>query len=303
MPRDRVERPNGPIDLRDLARKMLLELLEPLTGVVLGSGLSVSELTAIMRLASVRAVAARQLEVAGRINISGISASTGIPRSEISRLLRRCEQRAEDRQDRLRSSTGRVLSAWSSDRRFRSQDGNAAHLRIYGRGSSFEALAKAHARGTPIRALLDELAQVGAVEVAPSQVVKLKRTALKQRRANRQAIKAYGDTATAIIDSMLKAMRGTGGLTAPPSATAVNSAREKEMAALVIRFLIAGGSDAVNNLQNHLNHELGRSRPARLLSKSKRIGLLILLYQHREKSESKNRPLPSRRNLKRNSFS
>ena len=76
------------IDVRLVAKKALLQLFEPLAGFVIDAGLSTNELHRIMRQAAVRSVAARQLEDSHRINISGIAATTGIPRAEISRILK-----------------------------------------------------------------------------------------------------------------------------------------------------------------------------------------------------------------------
>ena len=78
----------GRKDARTLAKKALLQLFEPLVEFVLDSGLSTLELHSIFREAAVRTVAARQLELSPRVNISGIAASTGIPRAEISRILK-----------------------------------------------------------------------------------------------------------------------------------------------------------------------------------------------------------------------
>lgn len=74
-------------DVRSAARKALFQLLEPLAGFVLDSGLSTSELQSIFRVATVRSVAAKQRGLGRRVNISGIAASTGISRGEISKIL------------------------------------------------------------------------------------------------------------------------------------------------------------------------------------------------------------------------
>ncbi len=73
-------------DVRAIARNALLQLLEPLAGFVSDSGLSTSELNAIYREAAVISAVAKQLEVADRVNISGIAATTGISRGAISRI-------------------------------------------------------------------------------------------------------------------------------------------------------------------------------------------------------------------------
>lgn len=302
MSSDRINRPNGPnqIDPRIVARSVLSKILEPLIGVALDSDLGVTEFTAIIRAAVVRGIAVRQQTVAGRINISGISASTGIPRAAISRILGSGEQRPENGQDRGRTPIARILSAWNSDPRFGSPNGSPAHLRIYGRGSSFDALAKAHGRGIPTRALLDELAQVGAIEIFPSQVVKLKTTTLKQQRIKMLSIKAFGETATALLDSMLHTLRKTDTSVHLPHGKKANLSMEKGMETLLRRVVLAGGPNALNDLESKLFRTLRQHRVARFLSKTDRLELLILLREYRRKSQSKHRFLPRRRNLKRN---
>jgi len=85
----------GRDDVRELAVSALLQIFEPLIGFVIDAGLSTNDLYSIARHAAVRRVAAQQLEASRRINISGIAATTGIPRSEISRILKITGKEAE----------------------------------------------------------------------------------------------------------------------------------------------------------------------------------------------------------------
>ena len=66
-------------DVRTIAKRALLQLLEPLAGFVIDTGLSTNELYSILRQAAVKSVANRQLEIFSRVNISGIAAATGTP--------------------------------------------------------------------------------------------------------------------------------------------------------------------------------------------------------------------------------
>src|SRR5580658_6140325 len=111
------------IDVRVIARKALLQLLEPLAGFVIDAGLSTNELHRIMRQAAVRSVAARQLETSHRINISGIAATTGIPRAEISRILKLSTSPYEQPRDRQQKSTNRILAAWHEVPKFTNSNG------------------------------------------------------------------------------------------------------------------------------------------------------------------------------------
>lgn len=75
-------------ELRFAARSALVRIIEPLAGFVHDSGLSVQEIYAIFKEAVVRSAAERQSEVGNRVNVSGISASTGMSRSEVSKTLK-----------------------------------------------------------------------------------------------------------------------------------------------------------------------------------------------------------------------
>src|SRR5258708_26431971 len=109
-------------------RKGLGQVLEPLVGFVLDSGLSAQELHSILRVAAVRSVAARLMEVARRVNISGIAASTGIPRAEISRILKSRADSSRQNTDRQQQSTNRILAVCHHDPKFPTSRGQPATL-------------------------------------------------------------------------------------------------------------------------------------------------------------------------------
>lgn len=193
-------------DVREVAKKALSQLFEPLSGFVIDAGLSTNELYSILREAAVRSVAARQLEVTHRVNISGIAATTGIPRGEISRILRLSARTTAPQADRQKS-TNRILAAWHQEPRFTDANGQPADLKLYGRGNTFEYLVKRHGRGSPTRAVLDELVRSDAVEVLSSQKIRAKTTFAVDRGISQQAIKAFGDRATELLSAMLLNMR------------------------------------------------------------------------------------------------
>ena len=123
-----------------------------------------SEVNLILRTAAVQSAATRQLEDSNRVNISGISALTAIPRGEVSRILNsgggvtigaiQCRQ----------NITSRILSAWHCDSRYLTASRRARKLKIFGGGLTFESLVRAHGRGIPIRAIVDELRRAGAIQ-------------------------------------------------------------------------------------------------------------------------------------------
>jgi hypothetical protein len=196
-------------DSRVVARRALLQLFEPLTGFVMDAGLSTKELHSILRHAAVRSVAARQREVSHRINISGIAATTGIPRSEISRILKLTEESEEQPTDRGQQSTNRILAAWHEEPRFTNANGQPAELKLYGRGTSFESLVKTHGGGIPTRAVLDELVRTRAVDVLPGQKVRARASSTVHRGISPRVIRDFGDRATELLSTMLSNMRAS----------------------------------------------------------------------------------------------
>ena len=184
-----------------------MQMLQPLVGFVLDSGLSAQELRWILREAAVRSVAARQLDVAHRINISGIAASTGIPRAEISKILNSKFGPVRQFPDRQQQSTNRILAVWHQDPKFCTPNGKPADLKIFGRGASFESLVRSYGRGIPTRAILDELTRAGAAEVLSSQLVRAKTSVVVDRGITPQAIRTFGERATDLLSTMLQNMR------------------------------------------------------------------------------------------------
>ena len=199
----------GRNDVRAVAKKALLQLFEPLVGFVLDSGLSTPELHAILREAAVRSVAAKQLEFARRVNISGIAASTGIPRAEISRILKSKVDSSRQSIDRQQQSTNRVLAVWHQNPKFTTPAGKPADLKIYGRGATFETLVKSHGRGIPTRAMLDELTRAGAADVLPNGLVRVKTLVAGDGGLTPQVIRSFGERATELLSTMLQNMRNT----------------------------------------------------------------------------------------------
>jgi hypothetical protein len=171
------------------------------------AGLSTNELHSMFRQAAVRSVASRQLEVAHRVNISGIAATTGIPRAEISRILKLKTRSHEENADRQDKSTNRILTAWHQEPKFTNANGQPADLKLYGRGATFESLVRSHGRGIPTRAVLDELIRTRAVEVLPSQRIRAKAAMAVDRGISADVIKAFGERATALLSTMLLNMR------------------------------------------------------------------------------------------------
>jgi hypothetical protein len=284
-------------DIRVVAKKALLQLFEPLVGFVLDSGLSTHELHSILREAAVRSVAAKQLEGARKVNISGIAASTGIPRAEISRILKSSADTAGRNTDRQQQSTNKILAVWHQDPRFTTAAGKPADLKIYGRGATFEALVRNYGRGIPTRAMLDELTRTGATEVLSSRLVRVKTSVAVDRGVTPGAIRSFGDRATELLSTMLQNMRN------PESARFVASISGTNVSPtempLFRKELAIKGADFLTDIQESMYREphIGDAKGRR--SRSSRVSVTVFYHEKSRKAKSKQGQLKKRRNFRR----
>jgi Family of unknown function (DUF6502) len=122
----------------------------------------------ILRAAAVQSAAARQLENSNRVNISGIAAITGIPRGEVSRTLNSSGSFTSRAIQGRQNITSKILSAWHCDPNYLTASRRPRNLKIFGGGPTFESLVKRYGQGTPIRAVIDELKRVGAIQLSTS---------------------------------------------------------------------------------------------------------------------------------------
>jgi len=197
---------------------VLKKLLEPLSRLAFDCGFSVNELHSMLREAAVRSAAGRQLEDERRINISGIAATTGISRGEISRILKYYGSIATDKVSNGRQNPiNQILAAWHTDTRFLTANKLPAQLDLYGRGFTFESLVRRHGRGIPVRALFDELTRIGAVELTASQKIFPKMSVAVNRRITPEVIEAFGGWATDLLSAQLRRAKSS---YAPVSKTA-----------------------------------------------------------------------------------
>jgi Family of unknown function (DUF6502) len=283
-------------DIRIVARKALVQLLEPLVGFVLDSGLNTQELRSILREAAVRSVAARQMEVARRVNISGIAASTGIPRAEISRILKSRANFSRQVTDRQQQSTNRILAVWHQDPKFTTPGGKPADLKIYGRGASFEALVRHHGRGIPTRAMLDELIRTGAAEVLSSRIIRVKTSVAVDCGVTPRAIRSFGERATELLSTMLQNMRNP---EAPKFVASVaGTFLSPSVMPLFRKELAIKGADFLAEIQESLFRDVtGTTKKNR--SRASRVSVTIFYHETSRKAKPRKSAMKKRRNFRR----
>ena len=285
-------------DVRAVARSALLQLLEPLAGFVSDSGLSTGELNSIYREAAVMSAAAKQREVSDRVNISGIAATTGISRGDISRILKRAAKNSVSAAEGQQQSTNRILAAWREDPRFTDAHGQPADLKLYGRGITFEALAKKYGRGIPTRAVLDELVRGGAVELLSTQKVRAKAYMAVERGMSVRAIKAFGDRAAELLSTMLLNMKQ------PETPRFIGSVSDTLASAGSLPLFRKELSIKAADFLAEIRENMGPKRSARSPAKSNdgdavRIGVTVFYTESRDKKSEKPGTATRRRNFRR----
>lgn len=174
--------------IQEAGRKSLTKLLRLVSALAFHCGLSISEVNILLRKAAVQSAAARQLESGDRVNISGIAASTGIPRGEVSRILNSGEKPTFGAMQGRPSTVRTVLSAWQCDPEYLTGDRRPRNLKIFGAGSTFESLVRTYGQGLPVRAVFDELKRIGAIQFTTSQEVVPKIPLVIHSRLTRKSI-------------------------------------------------------------------------------------------------------------------
>lgn len=284
--------------VRVAAIKALSELLEPLAGFVLDAGLSARDVQSLFRVAAIRSVANRQREVSHRISISGIAASTGIPRGEISRILKLPVTSRSVITDRRQQATNRILTVWHYDPKYTNSNGQPADLRIFGSGPTFDLLVRRHGRGIPTRAMLDELARIGSIDVISSERVRVKTLLAQDRGISPQAVKAYGDRATELLSTMLSNMRDPDGFQFVSNIEgAINS---RNSLPLFRREVSRKGSDFLAEMRERLLNDDLSQRGARISDAvEQRVSVTLFYHEKKQKKSTKKQSAAIRRNLRR----
>ncbi len=150
----------------------LRRVVDPLIDLMFDAGITVQEFSHLVRDRAVRSAAARIAQESGRKSNSRVAILTGLARAEIARILEATEPSYSSRGQQ--HPARKVLAAWHDDRRFLAASGDPAVLRIFGKRRTFEKLVAVHSGGIPVRAMLDQLVQISAVEILPEQRVKVK---------------------------------------------------------------------------------------------------------------------------------
>jgi hypothetical protein len=205
MRRPQETRPQDP--LKETTISALERVVDPLVYLMFDAGITVREFCRLVRERAVRSAATRITRESGRSSNSRIAIITGLARAEVARILN-----VEDLPSGTRPGqhpARRVLAAWYDNRRFLGTNGDPAVLPIFGTRRSFEQLVAIHSGGIPVRAMLDQLAQINAVEILAGQRVKAKCRVPIFKSMTNTAIANVGERAGDLLGTLSANLRAT----------------------------------------------------------------------------------------------
>jgi len=262
--------------LKDATIAALRRVIEPLADLMFDTGVTVHEFSQIMRETAVRTAVKRISREDGRDSKSRVAIVTGLPRSEVARIL---DSNAEPKSSPLREHPARkVLAAWFDDSRFLDANGEPDVLPIFGKRRSFEKLVAMHSGGIPVRAMLDELTRMNAVEIFPDQTVRAKARVPLFTGLTGSAITVIGERARDLLDTLRQNLRNGG----KPlfEGTAVVDEADIESVSLMRREIDAQAVNFINTANALFSRSV--AKPSRSSPKRKttcRLGVTVYCFQ------------------------
>lgn len=149
----------------------ILRLLRPLVHLLLRSGISYHVFADLVRWVYVD-VAFKAFGIPGRKqSTSRVSVITGLSRKEVQKLREQDIPIDEETPRRYNRAT-RVIGGWLRDPLFLDQKRHPLNLPLDGK-VSFTSLVKKYSGDMPVRAVLDELLNIGAIKLKADSVIKL----------------------------------------------------------------------------------------------------------------------------------
>ena len=262
--------------LKEATVATLKRVVDPLVDLMFDAGVTVHELSLLVRESAVRIGARRVLKESGRESNSRVAIITGLPRAEVARILK--SENVTPGPPPKQHPARKVLAAWFDNPRFLAMNGDPAILPIFGKRRSFEQLVAMHGRGIPVRAMLDELTQINAVERLSDQRVKAKSRVPIITGLSGGAVSVIGERTRDLLDTLTSNLQ----CKSQPlfEGTALTDDVDLEMVPLVRRELADQGASFIDGA----NSLLSRSsiKPSRATGKTStkcRLGITVFYFQ------------------------
>jgi hypothetical protein len=273
--------------LKEATIVALKRVVDPLVDLMFDAGVTVREFNQIVRERAVRAAARRVSKETGRDSISRVAIITGLPRSEVARILK-----SEDGSFSKRLGqppVRKVLAAWFDDPRFLATNGYPAVLPIFGKRRSFEQLVAIYSRGIPVRAMLDELTQIDAVERLDDQRVKAKTRIPILTGMTASAIGVIGERTRDLLDTLRNNLRRTSNPLF--EGTALADVTDPAMVSLIRREITEQGANFINSANSLFSRSTVKAK--RLIAKrstKNRLGVTVYYFQDDIEGATESKP-------------
>jgi hypothetical protein len=171
-----------------------------------------------------------------------------------------------------------VLAAWFDNPRFLAANGDPAVLPIFGKRRSFERLVAMHSRGIPVRAMLDELTQIDAVEVLEDQQVKVKSRVPILTGMTNSAVTAIGERTRDLLATLTSNLRRT----SKPlfEGTALSDETDLEMLSLIRREIAEQGASFINSANSLFSRSSVKAKRLAPQAPTRyRLGVTVYYFQ------------------------
>jgi Family of unknown function (DUF6502) len=191
--------------IREATIDALKHVVDSLLELMFDTGITVQQFNYIVRDRAVRAATNRVITETGRNSKSRVAIITGLPRSEVTKISSSSGTCVKTRLGQ--PAARRILAAWFEKPSLLSESGEPATLPIFGKRGSFERLVSVHGGGAPVRAMLDELIQLDAIERVGDQWVRAKSRTPVSVGLTPVAIAAIGERCSDLMQTLMKNLR------------------------------------------------------------------------------------------------
>jgi hypothetical protein len=178
-------------DIGDLAQALV-----PVAKLCMKSGMGAGELQIAVKIACI-SVAAESAKLGNRLNHSRIAAATGLTRKEVRTLFGLVKSGGVTAgKEVAKQRTTRVLHGWRTDPEFLDRRGSPVPLIVRGPGLTFHTLVRRYAGDVTPISVLNELVRTGAVSIASSGRVAVRKTTPR--------VKGYGSDVVSEVAQRLR---------------------------------------------------------------------------------------------------
>ena len=147
-------------------------------------------------------VATKEFVIEGKKqSTSRVAVLTGLSRKEVKRM-QRIKRPDDSAQDEKYNRAARIIAAWRREPEFQDADGEPSVLSISGPWSTFSDIVRRFSGDMPVRAVLDELLRIGAVEQLDNGKIALVKKAYIPENSEAEKINILGTDVRHLIGTI-----------------------------------------------------------------------------------------------------